>query len=358
MMEVWAGLPADLPLDSVGRVASRAEAIGFDGIHVAETIHDSFLVAQLVAAATHTTRVRTSVALAFPRSPMITAYAAWDLQSLSDGRFELGIGTQVRGNIEGRFSVPWSDPVGRIGDYIDALRAIFHAFSTEGTLDHHGPHYRFTRLQPYFNPGSLPSGPPPIWIGGVGEKMWRLAGASADGIVTHPTNSDPAYLQTVCLPALAEGERSAGRPSGSARLVISSSMITGRDDTAVAAERERQRRLLAFLYSTPSYRPALEMRGLGPVHERLHRMSLDQQWGDLAAVLTDDVIDELIPCAPYDGLAEVLIGRFGSWADGIRLSITADDTDDESLRDLVTALHGHPGRVPTSSDRARADWSP
>lgn len=337
-MEVWAGLPADVPLRDVGVMAARAEAIGFDGLHVPETVHDSFIVAQLAAATTERILLRTSVALAFPRSPMITAIAAWDVQDLSNGRFQLGIGTQVRGNIEGRFAVPWSDPIGRIGDYVDALGAIFTAFTTGGELRHDGPHYRFTRLQPYFNPGPVTGGPPPIWLGGVGPKMWHLAGARAAGVVTHPTNSDPAYLRDVCLPAMREGELDAGRPAGAAQVVVGTSMITGRDDAAVATERQRQRQLLAFLYSTPAYRPALVARGLGDVHEQLHRMSLHQQWDDLAAVLTDEVVDQLVPCAPYAGLAAVLRDRYGSWVDGLRLTLPPDPADDALIAGVVTDL--------------------
>lgn len=337
-MEVWAGLPADVPLRQVGAMAARAEALGFDGVQVAETVHDSFIVAQLAAATTERLLIRTSVALAFPRSPMITAIAAWDVQDLAGGRFELGIGTQVRGNIEGRFSVPWSDPVGRIGDYVESLRAIFTAFMTGDALRHEGAHYRFTRLQPYFNPGPLAAGPPPIWLGGVGPKMWELAGAQAAGIVTHPTNSDPHYLRDVCLPAMRAGEQRAGRPAGSARVIVGTSMITGRDEAAVAAERERQRQLLAFLYSTPAYRPALEARGLGEVHQRLHHMSLQQQWDGIAGVLTDAVVDQLVPCAPYAELAGMLGERYGSWVDGIRLSLPSDPTDDELIAGVVRDL--------------------
>jgi probable F420-dependent oxidoreductase len=337
-VEVWAGLPADVPLRDVGAMAARAEAIGFDGLHVPETVHDSFIVAQLAAATTERLLLRTSVALAFPRSPMITAIAAWDVQDLAGGRFQLGIGTQVRGNIEGRFSVPWSDPVGRIGDYVDALQAIFEAFTTRGELHHEGPHYRFTRLQPYFNPGPVTGGAPPIWLGGVGPKMWHLAGARAAGIVTHPTNSDPLYLRDVCLPALRAGEVAAGRPAGRAQVMVGTSMITGRDNGAVAAERERQRQLLAFLYSTPAYRPALEARGLAGVHERLHHMSLQKQWDDLAHVLTDAIVDQLVPCAPYAELAGVLKDRYGGWVDGLRLTLPPDPSDDELIAAVVAQL--------------------
>lgn len=344
-MEVWAGLPADVPVRSVGEIAARAEALGFDGIHVPETIHDSFLLAQLAIGTTTRLRVRTSVALAFPRSPMITAYAAWDLQDLSEGRFELGVGTQVRGNIEGRFAVPWTDPVGKIGEYIDALRAIFAAFTDQGPLVFHGTHYRFDRLQPYFNPGSLPQGPPPIWLGGVGTAMWRLAGERADGIVTHPTSSDAQLLGGACLAALTEGERRAGRPPGATGRIIGATVLTGRDDAAVAAERNRQRQLLAFLYSTPAYRPTLDRHGLGHLGERLHTMSLEQRWDDLTAVLTDDVIDQLVGSASYGRLASFLVERYGAFADGFRLALGTDPADDDLIAEVIADLHALPART-------------
>jgi probable F420-dependent oxidoreductase len=231
-----------------------------------------------------------------------------------------------------------------MADYVDSLRAIFTAFSTGGPLHHEGPHYRFTRLQPYFNPGPLADGPPPIWLGAVGPRMWRLAGTRADGVMTHPTSSDPLLLEAQCLPALLAGLQEAGRDRTDVEVVVGTAMITGRDEPAVAAERERQRQLLAFLYSTPSYRPALEMRGLGDVHERLHRMSLAGEWNGLAAILTDAVIDDLVPCAVYADLAGVLRARYGSWVDGLRLSITTDDRDDDLLGAVVAELRAGAGR--------------
>lgn len=156
--------PATLGPAEIGAFAARAERLGFDTLHVSETIHDPFTVAAFAVQATTAITVRTSMVLAFPRSPMITAYAAWDLARLSGGRFQLGIASQVRGNIVGRFSTTWSEPVSRMADYIRALRAIFHAFQTGERLNYVGAHYTFDTLQSYFNPGPLdhphrPSGP-------------------------------------------------------------------------------------------------------------------------------------------------------------------------------------------------------
>ena len=162
------------------------------------------------------------------------------------------------------------DPIGRLGDYVGAVRAAFASFASGEAPSYESPHYRVTRLQPYFNPGpDAETVAPPIYLGGVQRRACELAGAVGDGFVSHPTNSNPRYLREVCLPALAEGARAAGRDLGAAgfETVIGTSVITGATVDAVLAERERQRRLLAFLYSTPAYAPTLELYGwadLGP----------------------------------------------------------------------------------------------
>jgi probable F420-dependent oxidoreductase len=210
-MEIVASAPAQMGLGEIGAWASRIERIGFDTIHISETIHDPFSVAALALTRTTRMTVRTSMVLAFPRSPMVTAYAAWDLAKYSQGRFHLGVASQVRGNIVGRFSSEWSEPIARLRDYIDSLRAIFHSFQTGAPLDYTGRFYRFTRLQPYFNPGPLDHPGPQIWTGGVNKQMCVLAGEVSDGFVCHPTNSHPHTLTAHTLPAIAEGARRSRR---------------------------------------------------------------------------------------------------------------------------------------------------
>ena len=203
-MRVYAGMDPRLSLPEAVAHAQRVERLGYDGLHVAETVHDSMAVALLVAEHTERIVVRTSVTLAFARSPTLLAYAAWDIAKLSGGRFELGLGTQVRQNIEDRYAVPFGDdPVGRLGDYVGAVRAAFASFASGAAPAYESPHYRVTRMQPYFNPGpDAATQPPPIYLGGVQRKACALAGAVADGFVSHPTNSNPRYLRETCLPAL------------------------------------------------------------------------------------------------------------------------------------------------------------
>src|SRR4051812_3070978 len=205
-VKAYAGMDPRLPLRDVPAYARRIEAMGFDGLHVAETVHDALAVALLVAEHTERLTIRTSVALAFVRSPTLTAYAAWDLAAFSGGRFQLGLGTQIRQNVTERMGMPWSEPVARMREYLDVLDGLYEAFRTGERPRVVGDVYAVTRLQPYFNPGPDPEAvAPPTWLGGVNAGICELAGERAAGFVTHPTNSNPRYLEALCLPHLRAG---------------------------------------------------------------------------------------------------------------------------------------------------------
>ena len=252
-MKTYLAVDPRLPLSSTAAYARRAEHLGFAGLHVPETVHDALTVAALALEHTCNLIVRSAITLAFVRSPTALGYAAWDLSAFSGGRFELGLGTQIKQNIEDRYGMPWSEPVARMGEYIGALHALFKTFDTGAPLRFEGEHYRLTRMQPYFNPGPGDVTPPPIWLGAVNLRMCELAGAAADGVISHSTSADPDHLREVVRPALDRGGAGVGRPVGSVPIVAAPPIATGNTDADVAAERERQRRLLAFLYSTPSY---------------------------------------------------------------------------------------------------------
>jgi probable F420-dependent oxidoreductase len=331
-----------LDLDDAIAHARRVEALGYDGLHVAETVHDALAVALLVAEHTERITVRTSVALAFTRSPTLLAYAAWDLSKFSGGRFQLGLGTQIRQNIEDRYAVPFGeDPIARLRDYVGAVRAAFGSFASGEAPAYQSSHYRVTRMQPYFNPGpDAVTAAPAIYLGGVQRRACELAGEVADGFVSHPTNSNPRYLREICLPALADGARAAGRDLVGSRFetVVGTQVITGTSPDAVHRERERQRRLLAFLYSTPAYAPTLELYGWDEVGPRLRALIRHERWDDLATVLPDEVLDELVPCGTFDELPEMLLDRFAGLGQGLLVSPPASTDDDEAFAPVVAAL--------------------
>jgi probable F420-dependent oxidoreductase len=337
-MDVVAGMSDRLPLAEVGAYARRVEAMGYDRLHVPETVHDGLAVALLALEHTTTLHVQTSVVLGFVRSPMLVAYAAWDLQTMSGGRFSLGIGSQIRQNIEDRFSMEWREPIGRMREYVESLRAIWHSFASGAPLDYAGEHYRFRRLQPFFNPGPNGWPAPPIWLGGVNSRICALGGSHADGFVTHPTNSSPRYLRELCVPVLRSAESAAGRSTGVVRLTTGSPYATGPDADDVAASREHHRQLFGFLLSTPAYRRSLELYGWGDLGERLQRMTRDRAWGELHALVTDEVLDTFVPQATWAELPSVVGDWFGGLADGVILPVPADPDDDARFTEVVQAV--------------------
>ncbi|WP_137726257.1 TIGR03617 family F420-dependent LLM class oxidoreductase [Prescottella subtropica] len=341
-MKVYTGTDAAADLATVAATARRAEAAGYDGLHVSETVHDPFLLALAALQATERITVRTSVALAFVRSPVAVAYTAWDLAAMSGGRFHLGLGSQIRQNIEERYAASWSAPAPRMREYVRTLRAVFETFRTGELVPEVGEHYRFTRMQPYFNPGPDADTPaPPIYLGGVGRRMCTVAGETADGLITHPTNTDTRYLVDECLPALQTG--AGARPLDTFEVVAGLQVVTGATDDAVTAERERRRRLFAFLYSTPAYRGALERHGHPDLQDTLADLVRHDRWDRLRDVVTDDILGTLVPTARYDRLADVIRERlepvraFGV-STGVTLALPENPDHDRFVADVVAEL--------------------
>lgn len=339
-MRVYAGMDPRLPIADIGAHARRIESLGYDGLHVAETVHDPFLASMAALQATDNLIVRTSVALALVRSPMAVAYAAWDLAALSGGRFQLGLGTQIRPHIERRFGAEFDDPVGRLVDHIAAVRACWDAFDGRAKLDHHGPYYELDLLTPNFTPDPLPAdvSRPSIWMGGVNRKVVHAAGATADGFVTHPTNSHPRYLRELCRPSLMEGAREVGRDAHDIELVVGTQWILGVTHDDLRERREHNRRLLAFLYSTPAYERTLELFGWSELAAKLRTLIRDSRWDDLSTLVTDEVLDTLVPQATYDELPHVAKQWFGGLADGILVAPPPETINDDRLREAVAAL--------------------
>jgi probable F420-dependent oxidoreductase len=325
-------------LDAVEAHARRVEAMGYDGLCVPDAVHDGLLLAHAALRVTTRLRVATSVLVAFPRSPMLVAIAAWDLAALSHGRLELGLGSQVRGNIERRYSTAWSAPVARMREYVRALRAIFACFQHAAPLAFEGEHYRFTRLQPFFNPGPIAHPDVPIFLGAVGPKMTALAGEVADGFMTHPTNTAPRFIREAVRPALAAGAERAGRDADAIALLVGGFVATGRDAGAVGREREHVRELLTFLYTTPTYWPTLDLFGWRAVGERLHRLAREGRWSEMAGAVDDAMLDALVPQAPYDEIAAVLRRWYGGLAARITFPVPSDPADDAAAARAIAAL--------------------
>ena len=338
-MRVFTALPLH-PWCGAEPAATTAEAAGFDGLMTVELGHDPFAPLAIAALATRRVELTTSVAVAFPRSPTIVASQAWDLHTNSNGRFVLGLGSQVKGHNERRFGITWSPPAPRLRDYIGALRALWRCWATGERLDYRGSHYQLTLMTPDFSPEPNGLPPIPVAIAAIGEAMLRVAGEVCDGVRLHPLCSR-RYLEEICLPQIGEGMRRSGRIRANLDIHGGGFVATGPDDVAVAQAIEIVRRQIAFYGSTRTYLPILSLHGLGDLGLRLHRLSVLGRWNEMAAEISDDVVRLFAACGTYQEIVGVIEARFGGLADTIELNFPAN-APPGLRRELLTDIHRIP----------------
>jgi probable F420-dependent oxidoreductase len=300
----------------IGEIARQAQAAGFAGLWVTEAAHNPYIACALAAEAADRLVLGTNVAIAFPRSPMVTAQAAWDLAALSGGRFILGLGTQVKAHLERRFSVPGERPAARIREYILALRAIFDAFAKRAPLRFEGEFHRFSLLTDFFDPGPIDVPDPPIYLAGVNERLARVAGEVADGFCVHPLNS-PQYLSDVVLPSIEVGAKQAGRDAGAVSLVAPVFTVVGEPGPELDRQRDAIRLQIAFYGTTPSYGRIFEVHGHPDMTAKLGGLLRAGDQAKMAAAIDDDLLDAFSVTASWDGLADALISRFRGVAERI-----------------------------------------
>jgi probable F420-dependent oxidoreductase len=324
------------PLE-VEAAAVRAEQDGYDGFGAPETRHDVFSTLALAARATSRITLQSAIAVAFARTPMTLAVQANDVQLVSAGRFQLGLGSQVKPHIERRFAMPWGRPAARMEEFIAAVRAIWHAWATGDRLLFRGEFYQHTLMTDFFNPGPNPYGNPPIFLAAVGDRMTAVAARAADGLMVHPLTT-PAYLRERTIPALL-AER--GKLDGFS-LVLPALVVLGTDAESRAVAERAIRGQIAFYASTPAYRAVLDMHGWGDLADRLNVMSRRQAWAEMAAEIPDDVLDAFAVSGTAAEVAAGLTARYAGMIDRISL-YTPYEVDPAQLAAVTAALRSSAG---------------
>ena len=299
--------------------ARTLEARGYDGAFTFEGPHDPFLPLVLAAEATEQLELTTAVAIAFARNPMTLAHQAWDLQALSDGRFHLGLGSQIKAHIERRFSMPWSAPAARMRELVLAIRAIWSTWQDRTPLRFEGEHYTHTLMTPFFDPGPLEVGPPRIWLGGVGPLMTEAAGEVADGFMVHPFCTERS-LHEITLPALERGRARPGARPGPIETSLPVMIATGEDDAAMEAAIGAVRGQIGFYASTPAYKVVLDVHGWGDLQPRLRDLTRSGDWAGIANEVHDDLLHAVAVVAPPEGVAQEIRRRYGSVLDRVALN--------------------------------------
>ncbi len=332
--------PVRSTIASLRAEAAVAEEIGFDGVTAPEAGHDPFL--PLMLAAEHTSRIAlgTNVAIAFPRSPMVTAQAAWDLQALSGGRFRLGLGSQVKGHVERRYAGSWTGPAGpRMREYVQCLRAMFESFQDGSRPSFEGEHYRFTLMSPFFNPGPVEHPHVPIELAAVNTYMAKLAGELGDGLRVHPIATF-RYVDEVVRPAVAAGAAAGGRDPSAVAMVGSPFLAVARDADGVEKARQELKQHIAFYASTRTYHAVLRFHGWEDLGTELHQMSRDGRWKEMPALITDPMLDEWAVTSTADDLAAALARRCTGVFDTLLLDLPGSlRRDRDWLAGTVAALH-------------------
>jgi probable F420-dependent oxidoreductase len=304
----------------VGQSAQSLEEAGYDGAWSAETAHDPFFPLLLAAQETDRIELGTGIAVAFARSPMILAQIGNDLQLASEGRFLLGLGSQIKPHIEKRFSMPWSKPAARMREFVLAMRAIWASWHHGTKLDFRGDFYTHTLMTPFFNPGPNPYGPPKVFLAAVGEKMTEVAGEVCDGLLAHGFTTE-RYLKEVTIPALERGLAKAGRSRENFEVSYPAFVVT--DEKSDQGVRQQ----IAFYGSTPAYRPVLELHGWGDLQTELNALSKQGEWVQMGRLITDDIRGAFaVEGAPED-LPKRIMAKVGGVVDRVSFYTIGIESD-------------------------------
>src|SRR5262245_40364227 len=297
-----------LDLSAVAADARLLEEVGYDGVAVEETKQDPYIVMALAAAATTRLRVSTAIAMAFPRSPTITAMSAWTLQKLSGGRFTLGLGPQVRAHIERRYGMAWSAPGPWMREYVGAVRAVWNRWQNGAPLDFKSAHYSINLMPPLFDPGPIEHPDIPIHLAAVNTRMCEVAGEIADGMRPHPICS-AEYIAKVMIPQVRIGAAKAGRSLENFKICHKPLVATGADEAELASRIQDVRARLAFYISTPAYRPAVEYHGLGELARKLSLLARAQDWEKMPDHVSDEILNLYCVIETHDDIANRLQQR-------------------------------------------------
>lgn len=328
----------EVPFNEVGEAARLAEDLGFDSIAQSEVRRDPFISLAVVALNTNRVELAPAVAIVFPRSPMIVAYGSRNLHELSNGRFALGVGTQVKGHIQRRFSMEWDRPGPRMREYILALHAIWDCWEKGERLNFQGDFYSFNLMTPEFNLGPNEHGRIKVQLAAVNKYLIRTAGELCDGLRVH-SFATPEYIRDVIWPNVLKGAQKSGRSLDNFEMIGGGFTATGADEEAVTKAREWVRYRIAWYASTRTYLPVLEHHGWEDINPELRKIIAEERYDDLPSLISDEILDTFCISGTYDTIADAARQRIAGLTDRLSFPLPEDATTaSDQLRDTIKQL--------------------
>ncbi len=338
-MQIDTGIMA-ADLRDVARQAAAMEAMGYDGLWTAEAGHDPYLPCALAAVATERIEIGTNIVVAFPRSPLVHAQTAWDLQVASRGRFVLGLGTQVKGHIERRYSTPWVAPGPRLREMIQVIRHIWDVWQHGARPGFQGEHYQFSLMTPFFSPPPLDGPLPAIYIAGLNPYMCRLAGELCEGFHLHPFHS-MKYVRETVLPNIDRGLAKTGRPRSAVKLATTAFVVTGRTRDDLARMRGAVKQQIAFYASTRAYMGVLEAHGWGETCRKLNERIAVGDWTGMAELITDEMLAVYAVEGTYDELPALIRAKYAGAIDRLGFyTLGGLGADRDAWADIIAGCRG------------------
>jgi len=312
------------------------EAVGFDAVMTTEIAHDPFLLLMLGAAETSDIELRTSIAVAFARSPMTLAYTAHDINSFSKGRFTLGLGSQIKPHVTKRFGMPWNGPAKQMQEYLQALKAIWSCWYDKEPLRFEGDTYKHALMTPDFTPENLEAGPPRVVLAAVGPKMLQVAASEADGVILHSFNTQK-YLEERVLPNLTETLAQRNATLSDFEVSFPSFVVTGANEAAFEKSKAQTRYRIGFYGSTPAYRGVLECHGWEDLQPRLTAMTKDGKWDKLGSLIDDEMLNTFACVGEPLHVAEQLRERYSKTVDRVTLDNSMPADIIQAQMDIIRA---------------------
>lgn len=323
-------------LNTIAANAKRFEDYGFDGLLTAEMAHDPFLPLTIAAHQTSKLEIRTAIAVALARNPMVVANLGHDLNAYSKGRFTLGIGSQIKPHISKRFSMPWHGPAAQMEEFLQALHAIWDSWYDQKPLKFQGDFYTHTLMTPMFTPANIQYGRPKVALAAVGPKMTQVASQLADGIILHAFNTEK-YIRQIIIPRIEEGLKESGRNRNNFEISFPMFVVTGETEEALLQSKIATKQQIAFYGSTPAYKGVLDCHGWGDIQEELNKQSKLGKWLEMTDLISDEILDTIAVVGEPLEVSQKIKQRYGDIIDRITLDSSISK---ESLQQQFSILRG------------------